>query len=131
MNAKIVTGVILIVAALAYLILGGLKDTAVYYMTLPELYAREQPPIGQGMRVSGPLLPGSIRWDAEKIELRFSLAEGVDTLHVIHNGAPPDQMSHADNVVVEGELLESGDFLAQRLLLKCPSKYEVKKSSSL
>ena len=129
MNAKIVTGVILIVAALAYLILGGLKDTAVYYMTLPELYAKEQPPIGLGMRISGPLLPGSIQWDAEKIELRFSLAEGVDTLHVIHNGAPPDQMSHADNVVVEGELLESGDFLAQKLLLKCPSKYEVKKSS--
>jgi len=130
MNAKIVTGVTLIVAALAYLILGGLKDTAVYYMTLPELYAKEQPPVGLGMRVSGPLLPGSIQWDAEKIELRFSLAEGLDTLRVIHNGAPPDQMSHADHVVVEGELLESGDFLAQRLLLKCPSKYEVKKSSA-
>ena len=129
MKPKIIVGVLLITCALAYLIVGGLKETAVYYMTVPELYARAEQPVGQGMRVSGPLLPESIRWNAEKIELRFALCEAEDTLRVIYHGVPPDQLANAQQVVVEGELLSSGVFLARKLLLKCPSKYETKGAS--
>ena len=42
MKPKIVIGVLVIVAALVYLVIGGFKDTAVYYMTVKELYAETE-----------------------------------------------------------------------------------------
>ncbi len=126
MKPKIIVGVTIIVAALAYLIIGGFKDNAVYYLTIPELHAKTKLPVGEGLRVTGYVVPQSIDWDANKIELRFAMAEAGDTLNVFYKGIMPDQLAEAQQVVAEGQLDSTHVLVASKLLLKCPSKYEVK-----
>ena len=126
MKPKIVIGVVLIVTAIAYLIIGGLRDTSVYYMTIPELYAKTNIAPGEGLRITGYVIPSTIKWDAEKIELRFAMTENSDTLRVFYKGIMPDQLADAQQVVVEGALDQSRTMVANKILLKCPSKYEVK-----
>lgn len=123
MKPKIIIGIIIIVAALSWLILGGFTSSAVYYLSIPELLAQDID-AGEGIRVTGYVAPESIDWDAEKIELRFKLYEQADSLDVFYAGIMPDQMRDAQQVVAEGHLDENGQFVATKLLLKCPSKYE-------
>ncbi len=125
MKPKIIIGVLIIVAALAYLIIGGVKETAIYYLTIPELFAKSELPIGEGVRVSGYVIPESIEWSSEKIQLRFAMAEEGDTLRVLYNGIMPDQLAEAQQVVAEGIIDSTGVLVANKLLLKCPSKYDV------
>ena len=125
MNKKIIIGVGVIIIALAWLIIGGVKDTAVYYLTVKEVMAGEHLKGGKGMRVSGQIVPASIHWEAQTLDLNFALAEDADTLQVYYNGIKPDQLAEAQQVVVEGKLDSSRVFVAQKILLKCPSKYEV------
>lgn len=130
MKPKIVVGVLVIVAALIYLVIGGFKDTAVYYMTVKELYAEESMPLGEGVRISGYAVPESIVWNSDEIKLTFSLAEDGDTLNVVYNGIMPDQLADAQQIVVEGTLENSGVLTAHKILLKCPSKYEAKENET-
>ncbi|MBN2356648.1 cytochrome c maturation protein CcmE [candidate division KSB1 bacterium] len=126
MKPKIIIGTVIIIAVLAFLIISGVKDSTVYYMTVSELHAKKSGMQGEGMRVSGYVIPSSILWDAEKIQVRFTMAEGRDSLHVYYNGVKPDQLAEEQEVLAEGKLDADGFLHASKLLLKCPSKYEAK-----
>ncbi|MCC6443858.1 MAG: cytochrome c maturation protein CcmE [Armatimonadetes bacterium] len=57
---------------------------------------------------------------------RFSFTlteEGGDTMKVIYRGAKPTDMERAPSVGAIGRY-ENGIFVAQQLLVKCPSKYQ-------
>lgn len=127
MKPKIIIGIVIIVSALFFLIFSGFKDTASYYLTVPELLAKTDITPDEGIRVHGYVNPESIEWDAERIELKFSIIEANDTLGVFYKGVKPDQLADAQQIVAEGHLQEDGLFIANKILLKCPSKYEIKK----
>ena len=124
MKPKIVIGVGVIVLALIFLIYSGMKHTSLYYLTVPELYAKGDGIVSQGGRVSGDVVPGSIDWNPSAVELHFAMYEAEDTLQVFHKGLMPDQLAEAQQVVVEGHLDSTGVFQATTLMTKCPSKYE-------
>ena len=124
MKPKIIIGTLIIVAALGFLIISGFKDSSVYYMTVTELNAKKAGLAGEGLRVSGYVIPSSIDWDAEKIKVRFTMLEGRDSLRVLYKGVKPDQLADAQQVLAEGKLDAEGVLQASKLLLKCPSKYE-------
>jgi cytochrome c-type biogenesis protein CcmE len=128
MNLKVAAGIVIIIAAFVYLIVGGLQKTAVYYMTVSELKAEENKYIDQGVRINGHVAPESIDWNDTEIRVSFHLTEGTDTLKVIYNNILPDQLADAQQVVTEGILDSSGVLQASKIFLKCPSKYEAKKS---
>lgn len=125
MKPKIVIGVIIIVIALTVLIYSGIQDKKLYYVTVAELFAQGRSAMDKGLRVSGYVIPETIKWDSGKNVLYFSMAEGTDTLRVVYNKVMPDQLADAQQVVAEGKLDQNGLFRANSLLLKCPSKYEV------
>lgn len=126
MKPKIVIGITIIVAALAFLIISGVRDSSVYYMTVSEINAKKSNLQDEGVRVSGYVIPASILWDAENIQVRFTMIEGNDSLQVFYKGVKPDQLADAQQVLAEGKLTTDGSFHAYKLLLKCPSKYEAK-----
>ncbi|HNW60772.1 MAG TPA: cytochrome c maturation protein CcmE [bacterium] len=126
MKPKIILGVAVIVAALIYLMVSSFRESSVYYMTVAEIREKGATVRGEGLRVSGYVDPATIQWDAQKIEVRFTMIEGPDSLHVYYKGVVPDQLADAQGVLAEGKLLEDGSFNATRLLLKCPSKYEAR-----
>ncbi|MDZ7315107.1 MAG: cytochrome c maturation protein CcmE [candidate division KSB1 bacterium] len=129
MKLKVVVGVALIVGALIFLIVDGLRSSTAYYLTVSELVARGEPNSGRTLRVHGFADPRSIHYDRLGRQLTFRLFTDQDTLNVIYHGVKPDQLAEAQEVVLEGKLVD-GSFRASKIMLKCPSKYEAKRQQS-
>jgi cytochrome c-type biogenesis protein CcmE len=131
----------LIVAAIGYLIVTAVRNTAEYYLTVNEVKVRQGELAGQMLRVAGRVAPGSIGWNPVTLTLSFGLAEpppaaqpGVKTVavtvtgpavfHVICRGQPiPDMFAANRDVIVEGSLAADGTIEARQVLTSCPSKY--------
>lgn len=80
---------------------------------------------GSGSRVHGFVADGSISKQLAAGHVDFEIRDDSATLRVRYLGIDvPDLFDDGAEVVVEGRL-EDGLFLADRLLAKCPSRYEV------
>ena len=71
--------------------------------------------------MKGNVVPGTIEKD--ELVLRFEMSDGVTAVPVTYKGIVPDTFGENGEVVVEGTLA-SGNFEADFLMAKCPSKYE-------
>jgi cytochrome c-type biogenesis protein CcmE len=113
-----------IVLTIIYRVVSSARGAAVYALSIRELKALASPAHGQGVRVGGTVDGPSIVWDAQKQVLGFRLVDGQETLEVVYQGARPDMFRDGAQALVEGNYQETGVFVASKLLLKCPSKYE-------
>lgn len=126
----------LLIAALALLIVNGLRSASQYYLTVSELKARAAQLQGRPIRLSGIVDGGTIRYDPETLHVEFGLVERVadigkaQPLKVVYKGVKPDLLQNEAQAIVEGTLGPDGVFYAQNLLLKCPTRYEEEASSS-
>ena len=127
-------------AAFAALLLGWygytqIRDASfVYYQTLDEFRARGGP--GEAARVHGYVAAGSIERDVGARQVRFAVqaqpphagAAPGEPLAVVYAGLEtPDLFKDGAEVVLEGMLAATGQppvFHADKLLAKCPSKFE-------
>ncbi len=121
---KYFAGGIIILAVLAYVTFSSFQSNAVYYYTLKEFGAQQGKLVGQNVRINGPLDLSSIQNDQKTLELKFNLKDGDTVLPVVYHGVAPDTLKTGESVVAEGHLDKSGVFLADSILVKCPSKYE-------
>jgi len=135
----------LIVAAIGYLIVTAVRNTAEYYLTVNEVKVRQVELSGQMLRVAGRVAPRSIAWNPITLTLSFGLAQpppadqqtdqpgirpvaasigGATVFHVICRGEPkPDMFAANRDVIVEGTLATDGTIEARQVLTSCPSKY--------
>ena len=114
----------LILAAVALLVFTATRSTAMYYVTVDELFQRQTELQGRAVRVSGLVVGDSVRFDAAALLLSFDLrGTDISTLPVVFHGPKPDQLRDGAEAIVEGELTDVG-LDAKTVLLKCPSKYE-------
>lgn len=127
-NRRFIIGATIIVAAVAYLVYTGIRETSVYYLKIEELLSRRDAIAGEGLRVAGRVGAKSVEWNAATLDLKFRLAnfEDSDGVSVVYNGVLPDMFAEGRDVIVEGTLARDGVFHAQTLLTACPSKYEAK-----
>ena len=117
-NPKLLIGVVLIIIFSAFAFY-SFSSTLNPYVTFAEAAQRSG-----NVQVSGYLIDDNISYDLGSRQLRFYLEDGEGTqVLVSYNGAKPDNMEHADSVVVIGNF-DGEIFQAERLLVKCPSKYE-------
>ena len=115
----------LIIAAVVLLLLGSsLRSSSVYYLTVEEVISQGSSVDGQRVRIAGLVDRESVEWQPGSSILRFDLVEGEATLPVVYEGRVPDAFAQADSAVVEGELSAEGVFVADSLVVQCPSKYE-------
>jgi len=79
---------------------------------------------GESIMVRGTVTPGSLDLNASS----FELAGELDSLSIDYsNVAVPNAFSEGKTILVEGNLVESGDgwkLLAEQITVGCPSKYE-------
>lgn len=124
---KVAIGVVVIAAAVAYLMITGFS-TASQQVSIKDMLAQGPVLEGQYLLTEGTLLQDTVQWDSQKIELRFSLADFADPdelLPVLYQGIKPDNFSEGTQAVVEGYYdPQAGVFKAEKLQTKCPSKYE-------
>lgn len=125
-NRRFIIGATIIVAAVAYLVYTGIRETSVYYLEIDEFLARREAMAGEGLRVAGRVATDSIDWNPSTLDLKFRLAnfEGNDGVDVAYNGILPDMFAEGRDVIVEGTYAHGGSFHARTLLTSCPSKYE-------
>ena len=110
----------------AYLIWGGIGNNLVYFLTPSELWARGPSAYGASIRLGGVVEASSIRWDADKHELRFRLVDAAGNtkpVEVVSTGLPPQMFSEGIGAVVEGVWAPDGVFHSHNLMVKHSNEY--------
>ena len=104
---------------------------------------------GENVRISGAVLGKSIIYNPDSLELRFTIAHvpgqqrevdaqgglaavlhqavsdsNATRLDVTLNGPMPDLLRNEAQAIMDGYLNDEGIFVANTLLLKCPTKYD-------
>lgn len=118
-----VIGGIVVSLAAGALLYNGMRSGSVYYYTVDELQAMEESLRGKVVRVSGQVEEGSVVWEGKTMTLGFALAGEGKSLAVAYSGVVPDAFRAGADVVVQGSYSPDGEFLADSILTKCPSKY--------
>ena len=126
---KFLIGALVIVAGVAGLIVSGVKETGVYFLTPSELVARTQadPSFHDvGLKVGAKVVPGSVHRDPASRTIDFRISDGASEFPVSYTGLVPDTFTDASNieVIVEGKYGRDGVFHATEVLAKCGSRYE-------
>ena len=145
MSAKkrFLVGAALLVAAVSYLMWAGVRQSAVYYLTIEEFLAKKEALANEGIRVAGRVQEGSVtkKMTPGGAEMTFRLrdfkgdgngpADGAATVPVHFVGITPDMFKEAggSDVIVEGKY-HDGTIYAQSVLTSCPSKYEAEAASA-
>lgn len=111
-----------IVVALGALILTGVRQSVVYFVTPSELLA-EGRPAGRAYRLGGMVVQGSLKQDVATREQRFLLTDGQASVPVYHRGIPPDLFAEGRGAVVEGTLGADGTFHASLIMAKHSEEY--------
>lgn len=80
---------------------------------------------GQHVQIAGTLVAGTMKYDAERQTLFFTMKEkeGEDTLPIAYRGSRPANFEDVTSIIAIGAY-EGNAFSAEKLLVKCPSKYE-------
>ena len=131
MNRKkgiIIGGVVIIVAAFAYLLYGGLDKNVVYFLTPKELLAKGTKAVDVPVRLGGQVKPGSVVWNDTTLSLRFTVTDGTSEIAVSSKGAPPQMFRDGMGVVVEGRYGANGTFNCTNLMVKHSNEYRPPKA---
>jgi cytochrome c-type biogenesis protein CcmE len=128
-GTKFLIGAALIVGAVGLLIVEGVKETGVYFLTPTELAAKTTADpsfYNVGLKMGAKVVPGSIHRDDATRTIDFSVSDGTKTYPVTYHGLVPDTFTDANDieVVVEGKLEKDGVFHATDVMAKCGSRYE-------
>ncbi len=118
----IISGLVAIVAIFAWLLFGGLQKNVVFFLTRKELLAKGPEGDGVPVRLGGQVKPGSTKWDANTLDLRFTVTDGSGDIPVKSTGAPPQMFRDGMGVVVEGRY-QHGLFQATNLMVKHSNEY--------
>ena len=121
-RVKFIAGALVILAALGYLVFTGVSQSVVYFVTPSELSAA--PVTGKAYRLGGMVKPGTLTWNAQSLDLRFTLSDGRASVPVRHKGAPPDLFAEGRGAVVEGTWTADGYFKAGLIMAKHSEEYK-------
>jgi cytochrome c-type biogenesis protein CcmE len=126
---KIALIVGLLGAAVGLLLFGSsASDAFVYSKLVNEVMANPQSFAGRELRVEGQLKPGSIKFREDPCEYRFVIEkEGKEMPVHFPQCVVPDTFRDGMgiSVTVQGKLTGQGGFLANQVVPRCPSKYEM------
>ena len=133
-QSKFLTGALLIVGAVGYLIYTSIQQTKVYYFTIDEFLPKRAALTNTDVRVAGRVQDGSIQWDPAALNLTFRLMPiepGTIPVSDIPTGVPvsyqgilPDMFAEGRDVIVEGLYTLEQQLVASTIMTSCPSKYE-------
>ena len=122
----IIAGLVAIVGVFAWLLFGGLQKNVVFFLTPKELLAKGSEGVGVPVRLGGQVKPGSTKWNANTLDLRFTVTDGAGDIPVKSTGAPPQMFRDGMGVVVEGRF-QHGLFQATNLMVKHSNEYRAPK----
>ncbi len=117
-KAAIAVSLFALTAAGAWLLMAGTDAGNLHYYKAAEFVKLERPPLE--CQVHGTVAPGSVV--RLPIGVKFTLIDGAARIPVEFHDIVPDAFAENRELVVEGGGTRDG-FKAEKLLVKCPSKY--------
>ena len=148
-STKFIAAVVLIVAAVAYLIVSSTADTARYFLTIEELTAMGPNAIDRPVTISGVVARDTLVYDPAQPRVTFTIVQvpadpktvaraggpaavaeaALDNPHaprldVVYPGVKPDALASGVQPIIRGCLAQDGHFYAEEVLLKCPTRYQ-------
>ncbi|MFZ5944074.1 MAG: cytochrome c maturation protein CcmE [Bacillota bacterium] len=95
------------------------------YLTIEEALAQnQQNGNNKFLQIEGEVVNSSVKYDPKQPLLQFQITDGKNNIGVSYSDVMPDNFTSGYPVIVEGRFLENTQFTAERLMVKCPSKYE-------
>ena len=126
-NTIVMLGGFIIAGAIVFLLMAATPGSSGVELTMKELLATQKQHKDDFVTVEGLLIEDSIKWDANKIELKFDVKNNDgNVMHVIHNGTKPDNFSEGVITILQGAPTKKNTFVAETVKTRCPSKYEGK-----
>jgi cytochrome c-type biogenesis protein CcmE len=122
-SKRLLIGGIIILAAVSYRIIGGMKESIVYFVTPSELRAKENSSEGKFLRMGGMVVKGSLQKDLQTLTYKFELTDGTTNFPVVFKGVPPDLFTEGKGAVVEGRIDNDGVFQATTIMAKHAEEY--------
>ena len=110
-------------AALFYVGMSDMGDDLVYYWTPTELIAAADAKEAT-VRLGGMVKPGTLDWDRDNQQARFTITDGDHEVPVHCTGNPPQMFREGIGAVVEGKLGTDGVFRTDRVMVKHSNEYE-------
>ena len=125
MRAKYIIGGIIIVAFVAWGA-SSFMQTTVQYVTFDTAEKSTRT-----VQVMGKIDFGAVQYDEGRRRLEFAIYDpqaeqvaGARRLNVVYYGIVPGNFDQATSVVLKGKPDSTGMFVAEQMLVKCPSKYQ-------
>lgn len=100
-------------------------DTTIQYVSIEKAKKSDKM-----VQVMGKIDFDTKKYDAENSRLEFAVYDaeaetsvGADKMNVVYHGVVPGNFDQATSVVLKGKI-EGDHFVADQMLVKCPSKYQ-------
>ena len=123
----VMLGGFVIAAAIIFLLMSATPGSSGVELTMKELLATQDQHKDDFVTVEGLLMEDTIKWNPDKIELKFDVKDNDgNVLHVIHQGPKPDNFSEGVITILQGAPTKKDTFEAETVKTRCPSKYEGK-----
>lgn len=126
MSRKKIGGVVAVLAVLSsfgFLMYGNIGENIVLFRTPGELMAMGPDAYDKPIRLGGQVMAGSHTWNAEAMDLRFTLQDHDGEVVVHARKAPPAMFREGQGVIVEGRMTAAGVFEASTVLVKHSNEY--------
>lgn len=120
---KIAVAATILTALVAYLAYLGTSSGWHYYLLVDECVTQSEKYAGKRLRVSGRVVPGSLKIADDRRAASFTLAGSEHTLPVACQCSVPDNLAEGMDVVVEGSLTADQHLQGERVITRCASKY--------
>lgn len=120
---KISIAALIIIGAIGYLGVAGIRGGWVYYVDVDDFLANVEYQ-DKRVRLCGKTDQEVFEVAAARLTASFQLNGLTGSVPVVYHGAIPSTLTPGCEVVVEGRRNEAGTFEADQLMTKCASKYE-------
>lgn len=120
-----ICALVIALAGLGYVSLGGIESNLVYYLTPDELLQKGPDAQTAMVRLGGLVQHRSMQFDAKTLDLRFALgnlANGDPKVEVASHGVPPQMFQEGIGAIVEGHF-DGKIFQAERVMVKHSNEY--------
>ena len=124
-HSKLLIAAVVLAAAFAYFGFAAFTDATGYYVTVDEAVAMGDQLFGETFQLKGRLTADSFVREEGSTTAHFTLEENGAQIPATYEGALPDLFfNEHSEIVLAGQFGPSGLFEADRVLIKCPSKYQ-------
>ena len=127
-RAAIAVAAIIVLGTFGFLLWGGIDKNVVFFLTPQELLSKGNAAYDVPVRLGGMVKAGSVKWDAQTLDLRFVVTDGQQQVTVHSTGAPPQMFRDSIGVVVEGRYGRDGVFESKNLMVKHSNEYHPPKA---